>query len=94
MRQPRQWWQPQHPFGRVSNTRWLPKAVYFTKGGYDDEWRGLQAALLLVELKKAGVSAELHIYSRGGHGYGLRPSENPVSHRPKLCGQWIQTTGL
>lgn len=29
--------------------------------------------------KAAGVPAELHIYPSGGHGYGIIPSEDPVS---------------
>lgn len=31
-----------------------------------------------LTLKKAGVSAELHIYATGGHGFGIRPSNNPL----------------
>jgi endo-1,4-beta-xylanase len=31
-----------------------------------------QLAGFFVALRKAGVSAELHIYNRGGHGFGLR----------------------
>jgi len=60
----------------------------------DDSHRGAQAALLLVELKKAGVSAELHVYAKGGHGYGLRPSENPVCTWPKRCEEWMRSSGL
>ena len=59
----------------------------------DDKMRGLHAALLLVDLKKAGVTGELHVFTKGGHGYGLRPSENPVSQWPKLCEQWLRSTG-
>jgi hypothetical protein len=61
---------------------------------YDDKDRAVYAALLLVELKKAGVPAELHIYSKGGHGYGLRPSDDPVSTWPKRCEDWMRVTGL
>jgi acetyl esterase/lipase len=61
---------------------------------YDDQDRGAQAALLLVELKKKHVPAELHVFLKGGHGYGLRPSENPVSGWPKLCEQWMRAMGL
>lgn len=60
----------------------------------DDKDRGAQAALMLVELKKKGVPAELHVFTKGGHGYGLRPSENPVSGWPKLCEQWMRAMGL
>jgi acetyl esterase/lipase len=61
---------------------------------YDDKERAAHAALLLVELKKAGVPAELHIYAKGGHGYGLRPSDNPVCTWPKRCEDWMRATGL
>lgn len=60
----------------------------------DDKMRGLHAGLLLAELKKVGVAAEAHIFVRGGHGYGLRPSADAVSGWPKLCEQWLRTQGF
>lgn len=59
----------------------------------DDSYRGVHAALLLVEYKKAKVPAELHVYSRGGHGYGIRPSDNPVSTWHKRCEAWMRVSG-
>ena len=61
---------------------------------HDDVLRGANAALFYVELKRAGVPAELHVFTKGGHGYGLRASENPVSHWPQLCGDWLRAMGL
>lgn len=62
---------------------------------WDDRWRGLHAGLLLAEYKKAGVLAECHVFARGGHGYGLRPSEHPVSRAwPRLCAAWMKELGL
>ena len=61
---------------------------------HDDQLRGANAAMFYVELKKAGVPAELHVFTKGGHGYGMRPSENPVSHWPQLCEQWLHAMGL
>jgi acetyl esterase/lipase len=61
---------------------------------HDDLLRGMNAALFYVELKKANVPAELHIYTKGGHGYGLRPSENPVHTWPQRCEEWLRVTGL
>ncbi|WP_298859834.1 alpha/beta hydrolase [uncultured Gimesia sp.] len=43
-------------------------------------------------LKDAKVDGELHLYAKGGHGYGLRPSVNPISGWPKLCGEWLKRT--
>ena len=60
---------------------------------HDDALRGLNAAQFYIELKKAGVPAELHIYTKGGHGYGLRPSENPVSAWPRRCEDWLRAQG-
>lgn len=41
-------------------------------------------------LKDDKVDAELHLYAKGGHGYGMRPSKNPISGWPKLCQVWLQ----
>lgn len=56
----------------------------------DDAYRGVQAALLFVELKKLNVPAEVHVYSKGGHGYGIRPSDNPVSTWHHRLGAWLK----
>lgn len=61
---------------------------------HDDVLRGVNAALFYIELKKAEIPAELHVYTKGGHGYGLRPSVNPVSHWPQVCAEWLQAMGL
>jgi acetyl esterase/lipase len=43
-----------------------------------------------IAMHKAGVPAELHLFPTGGHGYGLRPSKNEVSHWPVLCEAWLK----
>lgn len=45
-------------------------------------------------LKKAGVPAELHLYAQGGHGYGLRPTDKPVTKWPTLAEKWLRTIGM
>ena len=48
-----------------------------------------------AEWKRAGGSAELHVFPTGGHGYGLRPVENqPVTEWAGLCARWMMATGL
>ena len=61
---------------------------------HDDSDRAIYAALLYVELRRAKVTSELHIYSRGGHGYGLRPSDHPVSTWPQRCAEWMRAMKL
>ena len=38
---------------------------------FDDNASVFNTLLLATELKKVGVSAEVHVYATGGHGYGL-----------------------
>jgi acetyl esterase/lipase len=42
-------------------------------------------------LKNAKVPAEMHIYARGGHGYGLRSAEPPITAWPRLAETWLRT---
>ena len=59
----------------------------------DDAKRGLHAALLFAELTKKGVPAEVHVYTSGGHGYGLRESDDPVSTWHHRCAEWLRRSG-
>jgi acetyl esterase/lipase len=52
------------------------------------------SAAMYLALKHAKVPAELHIYSTGGHGFGLRPSANPCSTWPQRCEAWMRVQGL
>jgi acetyl esterase/lipase/ubiquinone/menaquinone biosynthesis C-methylase UbiE len=45
-------------------------------------------------LKRAKVPAEMHVYATGGHGFGLRPSENPCCTWPQRCAEWMKGQGL
>lgn len=45
-------------------------------------------------LKKFKVPAEMHIFAKGGHGYGLRPTAQPVTQWPKLAESWLRSRGL
>jgi acetyl esterase/lipase len=61
---------------------------------FDDQISPLNSLYLAAEAKKAGVSAEVHVYDAGGHGYGLRPQANlPVTTWPKRCEEWMQRKG-
>jgi len=45
-------------------------------------------------LKAANVPVELHAYAQGGHAFGLRPSDLPVSSWPQLVEKWLATIGV
>lgn len=45
---------------------------------------------LFIELKRAGVSAELHVYAGIGHGFGVRNTNQvPVGAWPELFLEWL-----
>jgi len=60
----------------------------------DDPVPVANSLLLTGALKQANVPAELHVYSTGGHGYGLRRTEQPVTAWPDRCTAWLQESGL
>ena len=60
----------------------------------DDKISAVGSAVLYLSLKHAGVPAELHIYARGGHGFGLRHTANPCSTWPQRCEAWLKSQAL
>lgn len=57
----------------------------------DDPVHVENATVYFLALKNAKVPAEMHIYADGGHGYGLRKTELPVTSWPKLVETWLHT---
>lgn len=57
----------------------------------DDPVRPENALLYALAMKKVGVPCELHIYPKGGHGYGLRKTKEPVTGWPVLAASWVQS---
>jgi acetyl esterase/lipase len=44
-----------------------------------------------LALKNAHVPAELHVYTLGGHGFGMRKTELPISDWGELAERWLHT---
>jgi acetyl esterase/lipase len=47
-----------------------------------------------IALKKAGVPVEMHLYAQGGHAFGLRRTELPITGWPQLVETWLGTIGV
>jgi len=60
----------------------------------DDPVHVENATVYFLALKAAGVPAELHVYAKGGHGYGLRRTQLPVTGWPGLVDEWLTTIGV
>lgn len=56
----------------------------------DDHVNSLNCIVLYTELTKANVPAELHLFTSGGHGYGLRATDEPVTRWPELAARWLR----
>jgi len=67
----------------------------FLSCAYDDQPATVaNLTNLFLRLRQAGVSAELHIYSAGGHGYGVRPRPLAVTGWPERFLEWMGDRGL
>jgi len=60
----------------------------------DDHVNCLNCTVLFTELTKAKVPAELHVFTRGGHGYGIRPTLTPVTHWADHAVNWLRDMGF
>ena len=67
--------------------------MFFAHAG-NDPVKSDNSVLMYLALKRAGVPAELHVYATGGHGFGLRPSDEPCSTWPKRCEDWMRKRGF
>jgi acetyl esterase/lipase len=67
--------------------------VFFVHA-FDDPVTPMSSILLFSELKRKNVPAELHVFPAGGHGYGLRPTAQPITHWPALAETWLRGLGV
>jgi acetyl esterase/lipase len=51
------------------------------------------SVLFYLALKKAGVPAEMHIYEKGRHGFGLAPSDPILASWPRRLAAWLKLHG-
>ena len=47
-----------------------------------------------LALKNNKVPAEMHLFAKGGHGYGLRRTELSVTGWPQRAEQWLRSLGI
>lgn len=51
-------------------------------------------ALLYLALQRAGVPTELHIFAKGGHGFGMKRIGEEVEKWPQFAGNWLRAMGF
>ena len=60
----------------------------------DDHVDGVDSLAYYIALKKAGVPVEIHLYAHGGHAFGLRRTDLPITRWPQLVETWLRTLGM
>lgn len=45
-------------------------------------------------LHEARTPVELHVFRRGGHGFGIRAAQGPIAQWPELCAAWLRDLGI
>jgi acetyl esterase/lipase len=67
----------------------------FILQAWDDEVDGIRQSLIYARaLEDAGVAAEVHLFAKGGHAFGLRPTGHPVDQWPSLVESWLSEIGM
>lgn len=67
---------------------------FFMVIAHDDKYSSLHMVDSYIALKKAGASAELHIYESGGHGFGVRKTGLPIASWPERMKEWMSRLKL
>jgi acetyl esterase/lipase len=61
----------------------------------DDKTVPVKNSLVYYEaLVKNNINAEMHIFQKGGHGYGLSVEKGTQSSWPDLCIKWLKANGF
>jgi acetyl esterase/lipase len=68
--------------------------VFLVHGGDDLISPPEHSVLMYLALKRAGVSAELHVYANTAHDFGVRPSDRPHGAWTAACGHWLRQQGF
>ena len=83
------------PDGKVPESVMPTAAVpptFLVQAENDPSAKVESSVFYFMALKNAKIPAEMHLYAEGGHGFGLRPSDAPISTRwPGLAEEWLHT---
>jgi acetyl esterase/lipase len=67
----------------------------FLVHAYDDDMNPVENSLLYATaLRKAGVPAEIHVYAKGGHAFGLRRTGLSSAEWPRVAEAWLSAIGI
>ena len=65
----------------------------FLACAHDDGQNPTAATVLYLGYKKNNIPCELHLFTKGGHGFGMRDNKQPINQWPQRCAEWMQAMG-
>lgn len=65
----------------------------FIACAHDDGQNPIASTLLYLDYKKHNLPAELHLFTQGGHGFGMRDNKQPINAWPQRCAEWLDAMG-
>lgn len=73
-----------------------PKAppTFIAQAGDDATDDVRESLTYYLALQQAKVPVEMHLYPEGGHAFGVRPTDKPISHWTALAERWMLRLGM
>lgn len=68
--------------------------VFLVHGGDDLISSPEHSVFMYLALKRAGIPAELHIYARTAHDFGVRGGDRPYATWTTACAHWLRDQGF
>lgn len=65
----------------------------FIACAHDDGQNPTAATVLYLEYKKHNIPCELHLFTKGGHGFGMRDNKQPINQWSQRCAEWMGSFG-
>ncbi len=52
------------------------------------------SARFYIEMRRRDRPCELHVFAKGGHGFGFKNTDEAIAQWPALAGKWLEAEGL
>jgi len=82
-----------NPIERDLKVPTIPMPAFVAVAGDDDPPNLTHSIDIYKKWYTAGQPAELHVYQKGGHGFGMQPSNVPTDTWHERFGEWMHTQG-
>lgn len=67
----------------------------FIVQAWDDDVDDVNQSLVYARaLEMADVSTEVHLFAHGGHAFGIRATDQPITRWPVLAEAWLRSIGI